>query len=113
MLEPFTVNVAVSARTSSDTRAGLMSDRGYCSAGFHVQTAPGEVNRLPSCPAISACAVLCDLEIDLWGIVRRMVVKGGMGHVTQQLARAALEAGAKIETGRSVAGPMLFRNISL
>lgn len=32
-----------------------------------------------------------------------MVVKGGMGTVTQALARAALRAGAKIETGRSVA----------
>ncbi len=62
MFQLFTVNVA---RTSNDTRASLMSDRGYCSAGFPVQTAPGEVDRLPSCPAISACAVLYDLETDL------------------------------------------------
>lgn len=32
-----------------------------------------------------------------------MVVQGGMGTVTQALGRAALKAGARIETGRWVA----------
>ena len=31
-----------------------------------------------------------------------MIVKGGMGTVTQSLARAAREAGARVETGRAV-----------
>ncbi len=33
-----------------------------------------------------------------------MVVEGGMGTVTQQLALAAMEAGAQLETGRPVVG---------
>jgi phytoene dehydrogenase-like protein len=31
-----------------------------------------------------------------------MVVEGGMGTVTRQLAQAAMEAGAVVETGRAV-----------